>query len=194
MKRTFPLLFALAAFACAQTSQPAFSSNIKSGSLLPTSCSYSRDSLFLVTGADGKGNVTVFQYYCASTKIYLPVVIQNSVPGTVGPQGPSGSQGALGPQGAAGIPGPQGPYGPQGVQGMPGPSAGSYADSETPAQALNGVTLQFTLQHIPIASSVAVLWNGLSLKQGLDFTVQGTNIALVKPPSADDVLFFSYRY
>lgn len=86
-----------------------------------------------------------------------------------------------------------GTSGPCGAGGGPG---ANFVDGETPAGLLNGTNAVFTLADVPSpASSLELYRNGLRLKQGLDYTLEGNVITFASGaiPQPGDVLTASYR-
>jgi len=78
-----------------------------------------------------------------------------------------------------------------------GATGPSFADSETPAGTLDGANAAFTLAQAPTpASSLYLYRNGLMLKRGLDYSLDGTTIQFVAGavPQAGDSLLAYYRY
>lgn len=72
-----------------------------------------------------------------------------------------------------------------------------FADSETPADSIDGVNASFTLAFAPFpAASLLLYRNGLLQRQGSDYTLSGKNILFVPAsvPAAGDTLVAFYRY
>jgi hypothetical protein len=71
-----------------------------------------------------------------------------------------------------------------------------FAESETPAGAVDGSNRSFTLQSAPLpASSLQLFRNGLLQRDGLDFTLTDNILTffVVAVPQPGDVLQASYR-
>jgi hypothetical protein len=87
------------------------------------------------------------------------------------------------------------------VDGSSGPcgtggASAEFVDAETPAGLLNGANAVFTLADSPSPpSSLELYRNGLRLRQGLDYTLQGNVITFATEaiPQPGDVLTASYR-
>ena len=89
-----------------------------------------------------------------------------------------------------------GSSGPCGTAGSGG-GGGSFADSEIPAGAVNGVNAVFTLAATPTpAASLELYRNGLFQLQGTDYTISGSTITffLASVPKSGDLLVASYRF
>lgn len=85
----------------------------------------------------------------------------------------------------AAIIGPQGPAG--GGSGGPG----NWIDGEVPGGVKDGSNANFTLAHAPVW--LVLTWGGLVQTEGVDFTLNGANITLLRAgPLADDVFAASY--
>jgi hypothetical protein len=89
------------------------------------------------------------------------------------------------------------------VDGNSGPCGGgggilpSFADSETPSGAINGLNTSFGLLATPSPStSLNVYLNGLRMDPGVDYTVSGStiNFATASTPQPGDLLLANYRY
>jgi len=75
-------------------------------------------------------------------------------------------------------------------------STAVFVDAESPAGALNGANLAFSLANTPApASSLTLFRNGLSLTQGADYTLAGTAITFKSTtvPQTSDILTAYYR-
>ncbi len=86
--------------------------------------------------------------------------------------------------------------GTSGPCGVGGGAGANFVDAETPAGLLNGTNAVFTLANAPSpASSLELYRNGLLLRQGLDYTLEGNVITFVSGaiPQPGDVLTASYR-
>jgi hypothetical protein len=86
--------------------------------------------------------------------------------------------------------------GSSGPCGVGGGASAEFVDAETPAGLLNGTNAVFTLADSPSPpSSLELYRNGLLLKQGLDYTLQGNVITFASEaiPQPGDVLTASYR-
>jgi hypothetical protein len=73
---------------------------------------------------------------------------------------------------------------------------GSFVDLEVPSGSMNGSNVTFTLSSTPSpVSSLVLIWNGLVLKSGFDFTLSGTTITMINGvlPQPGDTLQASYR-
>lgn len=82
--------------------------------------------------------------------------------------------------------------GPQGPEGSASGGV-NWVDGETPAGTRNGINTAFTLAHAPIW--LALVWNGMVQTEGVDFTISGTAITLLRPgPAADDVFSAFYTW
>ncbi len=71
-----------------------------------------------------------------------------------------------------------------------------FADAETPAGPINSTNLAFSLANTPApAGSLSLFRNGLSLTQGLDYTLAGSAITFKSnvPPQTGDILTAYYR-
>ena len=78
-----------------------------------------------------------------------------------------------------------------------GASGPNFADAETPAGTLDGANTSFTLANAPSpASSLHLYRNGLMLKSGLDYSLNGTTVQFVTGavPQAGDSLLAYYRH
>lgn len=91
------------------------------------------------------------------------------------------------------------------VDGTSGPCGGgvgetstvAFADAETPAGAVNGTNATFSTANVPApAASVALFRNGILMKPGADFTLNGSAITFLSGaiPEPGDLLTVSYRY
>jgi hypothetical protein len=73
----------------------------------------------------------------------------------------------------------------------------AFADAETPGGAVNGTNATFSTANVPApAASVALFRNGMLMKPGADFTLNGNAITFLSGaiPAAGDLLTVSYRY
>ncbi|HLH38829.1 MAG TPA: hypothetical protein VKX39_06750 [Bryobacteraceae bacterium] len=73
----------------------------------------------------------------------------------------------------------------------------SFSDEETPAGAVNGANTIFTLAFAPSpAASLLLYVNGLLMKQGIDYTINGNTVTFLASsiPQSGDVMTASYRY
>lgn len=80
-----------------------------------------------------------------------------------------------------------------GAQGPAGGGSSSLnvASGEAPGGLKNGVNRLFTLDHIPIFLNLK--WGGLSQSEGVDFTINGSDITLLRDgPLADDSFIADY--
>ena len=90
------------------------------------------------------------------------------------------------------------------VDGSAGPCGGdgggilpAFVDTETPAGLINGINLVFTLNSAPSpAASLQLYRNGMRLKLGLDFLLNGNVITffVAAAPQSGDALIAEYRY
>lgn len=81
--------------------------------------------------------------------------------------------------------------------GGSGGTAGSFADAEIPAGAVNGSNTVFTLAATPSpAGSLELFRNGLLQRQGTDYQISGNVVTffLVSVPQSGDLLVASYRF
>ena len=82
--------------------------------------------------------------------------------------------------------------GPRGAAGEAGASV-NWVDGEAPAGVKNGSNRLFTLPHVPLF--LTLVWNGMVLTEGVDFTIVGTNITLLRDgPAADDIFSAFYTW
>jgi hypothetical protein len=91
---------------------------------------------------------------------------------------------------------PRGERGYQGIQGDPGGEIGVWAIQEVPSGTQDGSNKSFTLAHTP-AGVVAVIYNGLEMMNGVDYSYLGTALTLVEfAPSAalGDRFFVRYPH
>lgn len=72
--------------------------------------------------------------------------------------------------------------------------AGSFSENETPGGAMNNSNVTFTLANTPTANSLKLYMNGLRQKYTGDYTLSGTTITMVSPPTSSDWLLADYRY
>ncbi|MEO7143005.1 MAG: hypothetical protein ABI165_05820 [Bryobacteraceae bacterium] len=88
------------------------------------------------------------------------------------------------------------------VDGSSGPCGSAsgnspgFVDGETPGGLLNGANPAFTLANAPSpAASLALYWNGVLMKQGLDYSLSGAAVTFLTPslPRSADTLVASYR-
>ena len=71
-----------------------------------------------------------------------------------------------------------------------------FTDGETPAGAVDGANVTYTLAAAPNpAASLALFRNGIIQKQGLDYSLNGVTIAFVSAaaPQSNDILLANYR-
>ncbi len=90
-----------------------------------------------------------------------------------------------------------GSSGPCGSGGGGGGVLASFSDGETPAGAVNGSNTAFTLAFVPSPpASLELYRNGLLMKAGTDFTLNGNAITFLagSTPQVGDLLVASYRY
>jgi len=88
-----------------------------------------------------------------------------------------------------------GTAGPCGTGGGTG-STITFVDKETPSGAVNGLNATFTLAGAPSpAASLHLFRNGLLMKEGFDYTINGATISFVAAsiPQSGDTLLASYR-
>jgi hypothetical protein len=70
-------------------------------------------------------------------------------------------------------------------QPPPFPATGGFPDAVTPTGAVDGTNVTFFLPTTPArATSLLLWWNGLLLKAGLDYTLAGRTITMLRPLSA----------
>lgn len=67
-----------------------------------------------------------------------------------------------------------------------------FVHEEVPTGAINGSNTAFTLENTPIAGSVKVYLNGLREKLTTNFTVSGSTITMLTPPSTGDIMVVEY--
>jgi len=75
-------------------------------------------------------------------------------------------------------------------------STAVFVDSETPAGSINGTNLAFSLANPPAPSSSLSLYrNGLTLRQGIDYTLAGSAITFTSAslPQTGDLVMAYYR-
>jgi hypothetical protein len=119
---------------------------------------------------------------------------------TTGPQGPTGPAGPAGPTGAPStIPGPQGATGPAGPAGPTGPAGTpapviTFIDSD-PACLTWPATATYVLTAAPSPpASLVIVQNGLTLSQGVDYTLSTATVNfLFNPPASTDIIRCGYR-
>ncbi len=76
-----------------------------------------------------------------------------------------------------------------------GSVTGNYVDDETPAGAINGSNVTFTLAHAPSPGiSLQFYINGVLQIQGTDYTLSGSTITMTSAPSAGAQLVAYYVY
>lgn len=68
-----------------------------------------------------------------------------------------------------------------------------FVDSETPTGDIDDVNDTFTLANNPTASTVKVFLNGIRLQVTTDYTLSGTTLTFITPPSTGDILLVDYR-
>jgi hypothetical protein len=82
--------------------------------------------------------------------------------------------------------------GPRGAAGSGGGSI-NWVDGEAPAGVKNGTNRAYTLAHTPLF--LTLVWNGMVQTEGVDFTIAGANITLLRDgPAADDVFSAFYTW
>lgn len=69
----------------------------------------------------------------------------------------------------------------------------AFVDGETPSGTVDGVNDTFTLANTPIVGSVKVYLNGIRMQVTTDYTISGTTITFVTPPSILDIILCDYR-
>lgn len=74
------------------------------------------------------------------------------------------------------------------------PVVPSFADSEVPAGAIDGVNTIFTLAHVPAAGSLQLYQSGLRQLPGTHYTLSGSTVTFASPPPAGAILLADYRY
>ena len=76
------------------------------------------------------------------------------------------------------------------------PATINFADEETPGGTINSANLIFTLAHSPNpAISLTLFYNGLLQKpSGADYTLVGSTITFVSPPTTGSTLLAWYRF
>ncbi|HKD06891.1 MAG TPA: hypothetical protein VKB79_13395 [Bryobacteraceae bacterium] len=84
------------------------------------------------------------------------------------------------------------------VDGTTGPCGGlvpQFFDAETPAGLVDGSNATFTLSHAPTGSSLMLFRNGVYMKGGFDYSLNGATIQFVAAaiPMPGDTLMASYR-
>ncbi len=84
------------------------------------------------------------------------------------------------------------------VDGATGPCGGlvpQFFDAETPAGIVDGSNSTFTLANAPSGSSLMLFRNGIYMKGGLDYSLNGATIQFVPAaiPTPGDTLMASYR-
>jgi hypothetical protein len=80
------------------------------------------------------------------------------------------------------------------ISAAPGGSSGSTVE-ETPAGALDGENISFTLSHSPNPSaSLALYLNGVEQRAGVDYALSGTTISYAVAPKSDDTMNAYYSY
>lgn len=71
---------------------------------------------------------------------------------------------------------------------------------EVPSGSLNGSNVTFTAAHTPIAGTLSITYNGLTIQPIIDYTFSGTTATLVltghfsSAPISTDYLLFNYQY
>lgn len=76
-------------------------------------------------------------------------------------------------------------------------SSANHVDEETPTGAVDGVNREFELSEAPFpVKSLMLHRNGLCLKRGLDYTLDGTIVTFAEAatPQTGDLLLAWYRY
>jgi hypothetical protein len=101
----------------------------------------------------------------------------------------------VGPTGATGATGATGPQGIQGPKGDPGGEVGNWSINETPAGAVNGTNVTFTLAHTPVGQIMLYL-NGqyMTAGAGEDYTISGSTITMAAAPIVGDKIRSNYPY
>ncbi len=87
--------------------------------------------------------------------------------------------------------------GSSGPCGTGGDSSVAYADAETPSGLVNSINTSYTLNFTPDpAASLAFFRNGVLMKQGADYTLNGNVVTFytASAPQTGDLLTASYRY
>ena len=69
----------------------------------------------------------------------------------------------------------------------------SFVDDETPSGDIDDVNDTFTLAYTPLTGSVKVCLNGLRLKVTTDYTITGSMITFITPPTTGDTIIVDYR-
>lgn len=72
----------------------------------------------------------------------------------------------------------------------------AFVDGETPSGAIDDANDDFVLANTPIVGSVKVYLNGIRLQVTTDYTISGTTITFVTPPTAGppaDIILVDYR-
>ena len=83
--------------------------------------------------------------------------------------------------------------GPRGPAGAGGSGGVNWVDSELPSGVLNGVNRFFGLAHTPLW--LALVWNGMVQTEGVDFTIAGADITLLRDgPATDDIFTAFYTW
>lgn len=79
---------------------------------------------------------------------------------------------------------------------MPDFSGSAQASQETPAGTVNNTNQVFTLANTPIVRSDVVLKNGMLMKRGVDYMINGNTItfAVDQVPQIGCVIAVDYRY
>jgi hypothetical protein len=76
------------------------------------------------------------------------------------------------------------------------PFAGNESNEEGPAGQVNGTNITFTLAHAPVAGSLKLVLNGLTLHSGAgnDYTISGNTITMLYAPLSGGTLLAWYEY
>lgn len=69
----------------------------------------------------------------------------------------------------------------------------AFVDGETPTGDIDDLNAEYELANTPITGSVHVYLNGLRQKVTDDYTISGTTITFVTPPTTGDIILCDYR-
>lgn len=74
--------------------------------------------------------------------------------------------------------------------------ASEFISNETPSGDVDSVNDTFTLDNIPIPSTLNVYLNGLFQLQGSgdDYTISGNTVVFVKPPRTGSIIIVTYIF
>lgn len=70
---------------------------------------------------------------------------------------------------------------------------GVFVDGETPTGDIDDVNADFDIANTPVSGSVKVFLNGIRMKETDDYTISGTTITFVTPPTTGDTIVCDYR-